>query len=43
MEAKEYFLQAIKISDNASDSIIETILSNLAHTFRKLKDFKNAI
>ena len=36
-EAKDFFLNALKICDNTISWIVETILSNLAHTYRKLK------
>lgn len=36
-DAKELFLTALKICDNSIGWIVETILSNLAHTYRKLK------
>lgn len=42
-EAKEIFLQALTLSENAINWVNETIFSNLAHTYRKLKDYKNAI
>ena len=29
--------------DDATNWILETIYSNLGHSYRKLKDFKNAI
>lgn len=36
-EAKELFMAALKLCDTTINCIVETILSNLAHTFRKLK------
>jgi len=36
-EAKELFMAALKLCDNTINCIVETVLSNLAHTFRKLK------
>lgn len=36
-EARELFLTALKLCDSTVSSIVETILSNLAHTFRKQK------
>ena len=34
---------ALNLCDEATNWIVETIYSNLAHTYRKLKDFKSAI
>ena len=36
-EAREMFLAALKLCDVAINWIVETVLSNLAHTYRKLK------
>ena len=42
-EAKETFLAALNLCENTVNIIVETIWSNLGHTYRKLKDYKNAI
>ena len=35
-QAKETFLNALKLCDDAVSYVVETILSNLAHCYRKL-------
>ena len=41
-EARDTFLSALNLCDDAVNYVIETILSNLAHCYRKLKDYQNA-
>lgn len=43
IEAKEKYMMALGMCEDAASWILETIYSNLAHTYRKLKDFKNSI
>ncbi|CAD8096894.1 unnamed protein product [Paramecium sonneborni] len=42
-EAKDYFLNALVFCQNSNHKIRESTLQNLGHTFRKQKDYKNAI
>ncbi|EAS06252.1 tetratricopeptide repeat protein (macronuclear) [Tetrahymena thermophila SB210] len=42
-EAKQKYLQAMNLCTEATNSIVHTILNNLAHTCRKMKDYKSAI
>lgn len=42
-EAKNFYLKALELSEEATSWIVETILSNLAHCYRKLRDYKNSI
>ena len=37
IESKEVLLNAMSLCDNTISWVLETICSNLAHTFRKLK------
>lgn len=39
-EAKNYFLKALDLSEDAIGWVVEIILGNLAHCYRKLKDYK---
>ncbi|CAD8066472.1 unnamed protein product [Paramecium primaurelia] len=42
-EAKDYFLNALVFCQNSNHKIRESALQNLGHTFRKQRDYKNAI
>eukprot|EP01016_Furgasonia_blochmanni_P003157 TRINITY_DN11235_c0_g1_i11.p1 TRINITY_DN11235_c0_g1~~TRINITY_DN11235_c0_g1_i11.p1 ORF type:complete len:360 (+),score=71.33 TRINITY_DN11235_c0_g1_i11:865-1944(+) len=42
-DARDMLTHALSLCTNAKDYILETIYSNLAHTYRKLKETKNAI
>ncbi|EGR27540.1 hypothetical protein IMG5_194480 [Ichthyophthirius multifiliis] len=42
-EAKKTYLIALNLCSEAANSIVHTILNNLAHTYRKMKEYKLAI
>ena len=43
-DARDYHLKAISLCEpDASYWVAETILTNLAHAYRKLKDYKSAV